>query len=83
MRALQMLQKLMSKPRAFCGTLDQTWHVGDHKAAVITHAHDTEIRMQCGERIISHLWTCRRDRADERRFAGVGHAQQSHIGEHF
>jgi hypothetical protein len=49
---------------------------------LLVHAHDAELRVQRGERIVRHLGPRRGNRADERGLAGVRHAEESHVGEH-
>ena len=72
----------MAEARAFGRALDQSRDVGDDEAAVLVGAHDAEVGCEGRERIVGDLGPRGGDRADQRRLAGVGHAQQPHVGEH-
>ena len=52
------------------------------KLRVLVDAHDAQIRRERGERIVGDLGPRRRDRADQRALAGVGHAEEADVGEH-
>ncbi len=80
--ALQMAQELMAQAGTFGGPFDQARHIGDHKALVFAHAHHAEIGVKCGEWVVGNLRARVGDRRDQRRLAGVGHAQQTDIGQH-
>ena len=80
--ALQVAQEQVAQAGALGGALDQARHVGDDEALARTDAHDTQVRMQRGEGIVGDLRPRVRDRGDQRRLAGVGHAQQADIGQH-
>ena len=82
-RALQMAQKLVAQTGAFGRAFDQTGHVGDDKTLLGGHAHHAQIRVQGGERVVGDLGAGVGDGADQGGFTGVGHAQQSDIGQHF
>ena len=43
-------------------------------------ADDSELRVQCRERIVRDFGSCRRERARQRRLAGVGCAEESDVG---
>ena len=45
-------------------------------------AHDAEVRVQRRERIVGDLRPRVRDRRDQRRLAGVRHAEQADVGQH-
>ena len=81
-RALQVAQELVAEARAFGGAFDQSRNVGDDEAASFVGAHDAELRRERRERIVGDLGPRRRDRADQRRLAGVGQAEQADVGEH-
>ena len=81
-RALQVSQEAVPQPGALGRPADQARHVGHHKAATVFHTHHTQIGVQRGERIVSHLRTGIGDLRDEGGLARVGHAQQAHVGQH-
>ena len=81
-RALQVAQELVAEPGAFGGAFDQARNVGDDEALLGRDADDAEIRMQRRERIVGDLRPRVRDRRDQRRLAGVRHAEQADVGEH-
>jgi hypothetical protein len=75
-------QELVTEAGAFRRAFDQARDVGDDEALRMRHAHDAEVRMQGRERIVRDLRTRIRHGRDERRLAGVRHAQQAHVGQH-
>ena len=81
-RALQMLEEAVTQTGAFRRAFNQPRNIRDHKAAGIVHPHHAQVGMQRGERIIRHLGTRRRHRADKGGLARVGHAQQAHVRQH-
>ena len=80
-RAREVAQELVAQPGAFGRALDQSGNVGDDEAPVLGHAHHAQVGVQGGEGIVGDLRAGGRYRADEGRFAGVGHAQQADVGE--
>ncbi len=80
-RALQMAQEAVPEAGAVGRALDEPGNVGDDEAAVGIDADDAEIRGQGRERVVGDVRPRGRDGADERRFAGVGHAEQADVGE--
>ncbi len=52
------------------------------KLRFAVRAHDAEVRRQRRERIVGHLGTCRRHCADERRLAGIRHAEEADVRQH-
>src|SRR5579859_3749110 len=80
-RALQMAQELMSQTRAFSCTLDETGYVGNDEAAVLVRPHHAQVGMQGSEGIIGNFRARRRHGADVSRFACVGHAQKTDVGQ--
>src|SRR5574340_962436 len=83
MGAGKVAQKLVPQAMALGGSLDQAGNVGDDKAAVLIGPYYAQIGMQGGERIIGHLGAGGGHGADEGGFAGVGHAQQADVRQHF
>nr|GEU28071.1 probable solanesyl-diphosphate synthase 3, chloroplastic [Tanacetum cinerariifolium] len=81
--ALQMAQELVAEARAFGGAFDQARDVGDHKAFLVRDADHAQVREQGRERVIGNLRTGIRHGRNERRFTGVGHAQQTDVRQHF
>src|SRR5262245_18635742 len=69
----------MTQPGSLGSTFDQTGDVGDHKAAAFASAHDSEVRMQRGERIVSDLGSRVRNRGDQCGLASVRHSEQADI----
>ena len=76
--ALDVAQELQSEPLAFAGALDETGHVGDGIAGV-ARLHNTEVRMQRGERVVRNFRLSRRDGGDQAGLAGGGIANQRDI----
>ena len=80
--ALQMAQKLMAQTRAFRRPFDQARHIGHHKTLLWRHTHHTQIGVQGGERVVSDFGPGVGDGCNQGGLARVGHAQQTHIGQH-
>ncbi len=57
-------------------------NVGDDEAAVLVDAHDAQVGRQRRERVVGDFGPRGGDRADQRRLAGVRHAEQPDVGEH-
>ena len=81
-RALQMAQELHAEARTVGGALDQPGNVGDDKAARRVGAHDAEVRRERGERVIGDFRPRGRNGADERALAGIGHPEETDVGQH-
>ncbi len=81
-RARQVLEETQPQARAIRRPLDQARHVGHDEMLMLAELHHTEVGHQGGERVIGHLGLGRRDRADQGRLAGIGHAQQTDIRHH-
>ena len=79
--ALQMAQEKVAQTGTFRRTFDQARQVGHNKTLFGTDAHHTQIGVQGGEGVVGNPWTGIRDGADEGRFACIGHAQQTNIGQ--
>ena len=73
----------MPEARTFGRALDQAGNVGHHEALFRPDPHHPQIRMQGRERVVGDLRPRVRNRGDERRLAGVGHAEQPDVGQHF
>ena len=81
-RALQVLEEADAEPGAVGGAFDQAGNVGDDEALGVADAHDAEVRVHRGERIVGDLRACGRNGADEGALAGVWQAEQADVGEH-
>ena len=79
---LQVPQKTVPQARTLGGPTDQPRHIGHHEAAPLVDAHHTQVGMQRGERVVCHLRSRIGYLRNESGFAGVGHAQQPHVGQH-
>ena len=64
----------MPRPGALGRALDEPRDVGHHEAALLADRDDAEVRIQRRERIVGDLRPRRRNRADQRRLAGVRQA---------
>ncbi len=80
--ALQMLQKADAQTRALRGTFDEAGNVGHHKAAMLPHIDDPEIRDQRREGVVRHLRPGRGNSANQRGFARVWQPQQADVRDH-
>ena len=72
------------RPGAQVRALDKPGHVGDHKGLLVrllAHGHHAEVGLEGGERVVGDLGPGGGDARDERGFAGVGVADQAHIGQ--
>ena len=78
--ALGVAEEAVAEADAFMRAFDQAGQVGQHEFALVD-AHDAELRMQRGERIVGDLRLGRGDRREERGFAGIGQADQAGIGD--
>ena len=72
----------MPQARALGGAFDESGNVGHHETAALADAHHAQMRMQRGKRIVRHLGTRIRHGAQQSRLAGIGHAEQTDVGEH-
>src|SRR5581483_10658858 len=61
---------------------DQPRNVRHYKATVLTDIDNTEVWIECRERVISNLGPGRRNGADQGRFAGVRQPEQADIRNH-
>ena len=80
-----MAQKADAEPVPGMRALDQARHVG-HDERTLVHpdppvADDAELRGQRGERIVRNARAGRGQRGQQRRFPGVGKAEQSDVGQ--
>jgi hypothetical protein len=80
--ARQMPQKLMPETSAFSRTFDKPRNIGNHETAAFLDAYHAEVRMQRGKWIVRHLGARIRHRAQKCGFTGIGHAEQTDIGQH-
>ena len=80
---LDVAQELQAQAPALAGSLDEAGDVGhDELGAVpaLPDPHDTQVRDQGRERIVGDLRLGRADAADEGALAGVGEADEGHVG---
>src|SRR5882757_1826762 len=78
--ALDMAQKPVAEAGAFVGALDQTRNIRQHEFTAV-RIHDAKLGMQRGEGIIGNLRFGRADHGEEGRFAGIGQADESGVGD--
>ena len=69
----------MAEALALAGALDEAGDVGDDELGV-AEAHDAEVGLQRGERVVGDLGRGRRDHRDERALARVGKADERDVG---
>ncbi len=77
-----MAQKLVAQTCAFRCAFNQTGNIGNHKALLRRDAHHAQIGVQGGERVVGNFGARIRHRRNKRRFSGVGHTEQTDIGQH-
>jgi hypothetical protein len=78
--ALDVSQKLRTQAASFMRPLDQTGNIGQHKRT-ITGLHNTQIRLQRGERIICDFRLRGGETRDQRRFSRIGEPDQPDVGQ--
>ncbi len=78
--ALDVAQELVAQPAARVRALDQAGDVGQHEIAVIDH-HHAQVGTQGGEGIVGDLGLGAADHRQQGGFAGVGHADDAHVGD--
>src|SRR5271156_1470504 len=64
------------------GALDKSRYIGYYEAAFfpgLSDYYNTEIRLQCGKRIIRNFRTRRRNTRDQRRLPDIGVSHQPYI----
>ena len=79
-RALDVRQEVVPQPGAVAGAHDQARDVGEDELAV-TRVKRAQHRRERGERVVGHLGLGPRQRRQQRRLAGVGHADQPDVGQ--
>ena len=72
----------MPQAGPFGGPLDQAGNIGHDKALFGPHTHHAQIGMQGGEGVVCNLGPCVAHGRNEGGLAGIGHAEQPHIGQH-
>ena len=80
---LDVAQELVAEALALRRALHQAGDVGHDELGAVAHAadpDDAEVRLQGGERVVGDFGLGRRHRRDQRRLAGVGEADQRHVG---
>ena len=78
----QVLEEAQPQAGALGGPLDQPRHVGHHEVLVHAELHHAQVGHQGGEGVVGDLGLGGGNGANQRRLAGVGHAQQAHVGHH-
>ena len=79
--AIDVTKKLQAETRALVSTFDQAGQVRHDEGGVFGELHHAEHRLEGGERIVRNLRPRRAGGGEERRFAGVGQADQADIGD--
>ncbi len=80
--AFGVAEELVAKTDAFMRAFDQPGQIGEHEFALVD-AHDAELRMQRGERIVGDLRLGGADRGEKSGLAGIGQADDAGIGDQF
>ena len=80
-RALDVAQELVAEAGAGVRAVDEAGNVDHHERLFVGDAHDAELRLERGERIVGDLRARRRNDREQRRFARVGNADDAAIGE--
>ena len=62
-RPLDVAQELVPEAPALARPLDEPGDVGDHELVAVVEAHDAEVGLERGERVVGDLGLGRRDRA--------------------
>ena len=81
--ALDVAQELVAEALALRRPLHQTGDVGHDELGPVARAtdpDDAEVRLERGERVVGDFGLGRRHRRDQGRLAGVGEADQGHVG---
>ena len=76
-------KKAVAESRALVRAFDQPGNVDHHERFFGAEAHDAELRLERRKRIVGDLRARRRDRGEQRRFAGVREADDTAVGEQF
>jgi len=71
----------MAKSKSPVRALNQTGHVGDDEASVVTQTYHAKIRRERRKRVVGNLGPRRRDARDERRLARVGKPDEADVGQ--
>ena len=79
--AFHMAQKARAKPCPFRRPFDQAWNIGQDETRIGTQDYDTQIRVQRGKGISSHLRISRRHRRQKSRLAGIRQTHQTSVGD--
>ncbi len=78
-----MPQKLDAEAVTLVCPFDDARNIGHDEGAKVAQLNHTEVRFECGERVIRNLRSGCGDHRDQRAFAGIGEADQSDVGEEF
>ena len=71
----------MAEASPLAGALDQAGDVGHDVLGAVVEAHDAEVGLERGERVVGDLGLGGRDAADERGLAHVREPDQRHVGQ--
>ena len=70
----------MTEAPSFARTLDQPGNIGDHVFETVVEAHDTQMRLECRERVVGDLRLCGGHARDEGALAHVREPDDGHVG---
>ncbi len=73
-------QELGAEARPLAGALDQSWEIGDDHVRVAGH-HDAQDGLQGGEWVRRDPWPGVADTGQQRGFARIGRAYETHVGD--
>ena len=79
--ALNVAQEAQSEAFPFGGPFDDARYVGHDERLVAAVAHDAERGLHGGEGVVGNFRLRSRHRREERRLAGVGEADETHVAE--
>jgi len=80
-RSLDVTEKAQAESGSLMGALDEPRYIGNHKRPSLREAHHTQVRDEGGEWVVGDLGAGRGDLGYEGGFAGVGEADEAHLGE--
>ena len=78
-----MAQKLITETLALARTFDDARNVSNHELCRVVQAHDTEMWLECRERIIGDLRLGCRNRTNEGALASIRKPDQRNVGHQF
>lgn len=80
-RSLHVTEKAQAESRPLMGALDEPRYIGDHKRPSLRQTHHTQVRDKGGEWVVGDFGAGGGDLRYEGGFAGVGEADEAHLGE--